>query len=99
MPGEGGNDSASFARDLAKVYSKWGERCGTSVRVVSRSAKRIEMELAGASVLEVAHRRSFADISVGDVGIVLHLETRGRDHVRQIVKLLEAQGHKVETEA
>jgi len=51
---------------------------------------------AGASVLEVAHRRSFADISVGDVEIVLHLETRGRDHVRRIVKLLEAQGHQVE---
>ncbi|MBI4543722.1 MAG: threonine ammonia-lyase [Gemmatimonadetes bacterium] len=50
----------------------------------------------GANVLEIAHRRAFADIRVGDVEIVMHLETRGRDHVEEIVGLLKAEGLRVE---
>lgn len=50
----------------------------------------------GANVLEIAHRRAFADIRVGDVEIVMHLETRGRDHVEEIVGLLQAEGLRVE---
>lgn len=49
----------------------------------------------GANVLEVAHRREFADISVRDVEIVMHLETRGRDHVVAIIDLLEQHGFHV----
>ncbi len=52
----------------------------------------------GANVLEVAHRRAFADISVGDVEIVIQLETRGRDHVDEVVAALEERGHRVEEE-
>ena len=51
---------------------------------------------AGANVLEVAHRRAFADVSVADVEIELHLETRGRDHVIEIMRQLTAAGLKVE---
>jgi threonine dehydratase len=50
---------------------------------------------AGANVLEVAHRRAFADISVRDVEIVMHLETRGRDHVAAVIALLERHGFHV----
>lgn len=46
----------------------------------------------GANVLEIVHRRAFADISVGEVEIVLHLETRGRDHVREIEDALVGEG-------
>jgi threonine dehydratase len=49
----------------------------------------------GANVLEIRHRRAFADISVGDVEVVMHLETRGREHVQEIVVALEAIGHSV----
>lgn len=52
----------------------------------------------GANVLDIHHRRGFADIRVGDVEIVLQLETRGRDHVAEIIQALEAQGVKVERE-
>ncbi len=48
---------------------------------------------AGANVLEVAHRRAYADISVRDVEIVFQLETRGRDHVSSIIAHL--QGHDI----
>jgi hypothetical protein len=33
---------------------------------------------------------------VGDVEIVMHLETRGREHVEEIVRMLEADGLTVE---
>jgi threonine dehydratase len=52
----------------------------------------------GANVLDIHHRRGFADIRVGDVEIVLQLETRGRDHVAEILQALEARGVKVEVE-
>jgi threonine dehydratase len=50
----------------------------------------------GANVLETYHRRAFADISVGDVGIIIQMETRGRDHIAQIIGGIEALGHQVE---
>jgi threonine dehydratase len=49
----------------------------------------------GANVLEIRHRRAFADITVGDVEVVMHVETRGKDHLREIVDALEASGHSV----
>lgn len=52
----------------------------------------------GANVLDIHHRRGFADIRVGDVEIVLQLETRGRDHVTEIIRALEERGVKVEVE-
>jgi len=51
---------------------------------------------AGANVVEVDHRRSFADISVGDVEIELQLETRGRDHVEEIMGRFVSAGLGVE---
>jgi threonine dehydratase len=53
---------------------------------------------AGANVLDVAHRRAFADIRVGEVEIVMHLETRGRTHAEEILRLLESQGYAAEEE-
>jgi threonine dehydratase len=47
---------------------------------------------AGANVLQVSHRRAFADVSVRDVEIVMQLETRGPDHVREIIAALERSG-------
>jgi threonine dehydratase len=47
---------------------------------------------AGANVLEVAHGRAFADISVRDVEIVMLLETRGTEHANAIIKLLDDRG-------
>ena len=46
----------------------------------------------GANVLEVAHSRAFADIGVRDVEIVMHLETRGREHVAAVIARLERDG-------
>jgi len=53
---------------------------------------------AGANVLQLSHGRAFADISVRDVEIVMQLETRGPDHVRQIIAELERHGFGVRVE-
>ena len=50
----------------------------------------------GANVLDIHLRRAFADIRVGDVEIVMHLETRGPEHVKEIIGALEREGLVVE---
>jgi threonine dehydratase len=50
----------------------------------------------GANVLEVVHQRAFADISMGEVEIIMHLETRGRDHLEEVLRALRAAGTRVE---
>ncbi len=52
----------------------------------------------GANVLDIHHRRGFADISVGDVEIVLQIETRGQEHVAEIIRALEERGVTVEVD-
>jgi len=75
---------------LARLMVKVRDRPGMLARLTDRVAR------TGANVLEIAHRRAFADIRVGDVEIVMHLETRGRDHVDQILRDFRAEGLEVE---
>jgi threonine dehydratase len=75
---------------LARLQVKVRDRPGALARLTETVAR------AGANVLEISHKRAFADISVGDVEIVMHLETRGRDHVAEIVKALQEGGNRVE---
>ncbi len=50
---------------------------------------------AGANVLEISHQRAFADISVGDVEVLLQIETRGREHVEEVLTTLRTMGIEV----
>lgn len=50
----------------------------------------------GANVLDIEHRRAFGDISVGDVEIAIRVETRGREHVAEIVGGLRESGHEAD---
>jgi threonine dehydratase len=75
---------------IARLMVKVRDRPGQLARLADLVAK------AGANVLDIGHRRAFADIRVGDVEIVMHLETRGRSHVLEIVRLLEGEGLRVE---
>jgi threonine dehydratase len=75
---------------IAHLMVKMRDRPGSLQKLTRMVAE------AGANVLEISHRRAFADISVGEVEIVMHLETRGEDHVREIVELMEADGLHVE---
>ena len=78
---------------LARLRVKVRDRPGELARLTDRVAR------SGANVLEIAHRRAFADIRVSEVEIVMHLETRGRDHVLEIRRILEAEGVAVEEDA
>lgn len=75
---------------IARLLVKVRDRPGQLARLTAQVAK------LGASVLEIGHRRAFADVSVGDVEIVMHLETRGRAHVDEIIRAFEADGLVVE---
>ena len=98
----GGNiDINLVSRIIERGLSSDGRVVRLRVRVRDRpgALARLTQTVAaeGGNVLEVYHRRGFADISVPDVEIVLHVETRGRDHAAQIVSALEGLGHRVES--
>jgi threonine dehydratase len=78
---------------LARLMIKVRDRPGNLARLADCVAQ------TGANVLDIAHRRAFADIRVGDVEIVMHLETRGREHVEEIIGALEREGLVVEEDA
>jgi threonine dehydratase len=75
---------------LARLKVNVRDRPGSLARLTDQVAR------AGANVLEVAHQRAFADISVGEVEIIIHLETRGRDHVEEVLEALRKTGTEVE---
>jgi threonine dehydratase len=58
------------------------DRPGELARICQHAAS------VGANILEVTHNRAFANLEVGGVEIDLILETRGRDHVEQLLKVL-----------
>jgi len=74
---------------MARLVVTVRDRPGSLARLTAFVAR------AGANVLEVAHQRAFADISMGDVEIVMHLETRGREHVEEIIRGLREEGTRV----
>ncbi|HEX6203915.1 MAG TPA: threonine ammonia-lyase [Thermoanaerobaculia bacterium] len=74
---------------LARLEVTVRDRPGMLARLTATVAER------GANVLESAHSRAFADISVGEVAIALTLETRGREHVDELVAALREDGHQV----
>jgi threonine dehydratase len=97
----GGNiDVNMISRIIERGLVSDGRMTHLTVKVRDRPGSLSGLtELAaqmGANVLDVHHRRGFADISVGDVEIELQLETRGQSHVREIVQALEDRGLEVE---
>lgn len=77
---------------LAAMIVRAKDRPGSLAKLTAIIAKH------GANVLEISHRRAFADISASDVDIGIIVEARGREHVREIVAALEAAGHTVRLE-
>jgi threonine dehydratase len=49
----------------------------------------------GANVLDVAHSRISGALPLGDVDVAVSLETRGPEHITQVVAALRAAGHGV----
>ena len=83
--------------DRGLVFDGRAARLAVTVRDRPGSLASLTRTVAGlgANVLETYHRRAFADISLGDVEIVIQMETRGREHVNEIIRELEELGHEV----
>ena len=47
----------------------------------------------GANLIDVAHVREGVGLEVGDTGVELVMETRGDDHARRLLKLIEENGY------
>ncbi len=75
---------------LAYLVVKVKDRPGSLAHLTGLVARQ------GANVLDIRHRRGFADIRVGDVEIVLELETRGREHGEEIAEAMQDEGIEVQ---
>ncbi len=75
---------------LVRIRVLGRDRPGELARICQHAAD------VGANILEVTHNRAFANLEVGGVEIDLILETRGHDHVEQLLKVLGADGIEAE---
>lgn len=90
----GGNiDVNRLSRIIDKGLVKDGRLARLRVDVLDRPGElaRIlnQVAVARANILEVEHHRAFADSPVGHTQIVLTLETRGKEHLEEILELLK----------
>jgi len=93
----GGNiDVNVIARIIERGLVKEGRRVQLSVRVPDRPGALASVlgvvAAERANVLEVHHERAFMPGPIGDTMIHLTLETRGREHIEELVKALRAKG-------
>ncbi len=85
---------------LSKIIQRGLAKDGRMVRIRAMMRDRpgelahICQHLAeqGANILEVEHNRAFSNLEVGGVEIDLTLETRGHEHVNQLLKALRDDG-------
>ncbi len=75
---------------LVRIRVLGRDRPGELARICQHAAD------VGANILEVTHNRAFANLEVGGVEIDLILETRGHDHVEQLLRVLSADGIEAE---
>ena len=96
----GGNvDPLLLARVLNHGLVAAGRYLGVDVRIPDHPGGLAELLTAVASlsanVISVEHDRTAFDLSVGEVDVTLHLETRGADHCTEVVTQLRARGFRV----
>jgi threonine dehydratase len=75
---------------LVRVRALMRDRPGELARICQHAA------VVGANILEVMHNRAFTNLDVGGVEIDMTLETRGPDHVAQLLQVLNADGIQAE---
>jgi threonine dehydratase len=72
---------------LARVVVRIRDVPGALAAVTSAIAS------AGANVVEVLHERAFARGPAGEAEVEFVLETRGAEHLREILEQLNSMGH------
>ena len=99
----GGNiDPLLLVRVLEHGLVAAGRYLQLRVRISDRpgglAALLAEVAALAASVISVQHLRTSAGLSVGEVDVSLHLETRGPEHCEQVTAALRASGFRVRPE-
>lgn len=97
----GGNiDPNLLSKIIERGLAKDGRmvRLRAMMRDTPGELARICQHLAeqGANILHVEHNRAFSNLEVGGVEIDLTLETRGHDHVAQLLEVLSEDGIKAQ---
>lgn len=97
----GGNiDMNLLSRIIERGLSQDGRLVRFDVKLADRPGSlanllQLVAEAEG-NVLEVRHQRAFVELGLGEVDIELTLETRGRSHVDEIIRFIEARGFLVQ---
>ena len=77
--------SARLARVVVRMRDVPGALAGVSAAIAQ----------AGANIVEVRHERAFASAPSSETEVEFVLETRGAEHLRDVVAALGATGHHV----
>ncbi|HEX2076307.1 MAG TPA: threonine ammonia-lyase [Longimicrobium sp.] len=98
----GGNiDVTLMSRIIERGLVQDGRRAQLRVRVKDHPGTLASLTAllaeTGANIQKLDHNRGMADLWVTEAEIDLTLETRGRDHVGQIVERLRAAGYEVQS--
>lgn len=96
----GGNiDVNVVSRIIERGLVKGGRLVRLSVTLTDRpgALARLAKVIAGqqANIVEIHHNRAFSKSSLGDTAVQLVLETRGNDHIDDIVNALVQNGYPV----
>lgn len=97
----GGNvDVTLLSRIIDRGLLKDGRMAQLTVRVPDRPGALASLTAmlgdAGANIVSLEHRRGHGSVWVTEAEIALTLETRGRDHVAELVERLTAAGYRVQ---
>jgi len=97
----GGNiDVNMISRIIERGLAKDGRlvRCKVHIRDVPGELHRVSGIIAdcGANIMEVQHERAFSSAPIGTANIIFTLETRGRDHIDEVLGKIREGGYRVE---
>jgi threonine dehydratase len=71
---------------LARLHVRLPDRPGALAKFVTVIGER------GANIVEIHHHRTFSGTALGDVRVEVTLETRGRDHLEELIAALGVKG-------
>jgi threonine dehydratase len=95
----GGNIDTGVLADLARHHeTERGRRLRIFTKIPdqpgSLGALLTSLGEGGANLIDVDHVREAVGLSVGETGVELVMETRGPEHAKQLLKLLDDLGYK-----
>jgi threonine dehydratase len=94
----GGNIDTGVLEDIARHYeTEHGRRLSVFTTIPdepgSLAALLTRLGEGGANMIDVHHVREGVGLSVGETGVELVMETRGRDHAERLIRLIAESGY------